>query len=274
MPPVLCLAWLSLSVPSSPLDIDEGTESQRVTDEDHFEAYRPNYFLFGDNEDQVLFQFSVRYNLWPNDSDWDYFLAYSQRSFWRLYAWDESAPITENNFSPELFTRYRRFRHKLRSGFDQTQIGYQHESNGQDEDRSRGWERLYVEQRYTHYLGPAANSAPRIRAYLRLWWIFATDPLNDNIDEFAGPGELIVDISSGDTRGGRFYGEVVARKGGYNFRFDEGSVQLGMRWFPPWPSWVQLTPGLYAQGFFGNLQSLERYDVRDDAIRVGIVLEN
>ncbi|MEO0814116.1 MAG: phospholipase A, partial [Myxococcota bacterium] len=108
----------------------------------HFEAYRPNYFLFGDQEDQILFQFSFRYNLWPQEENrLGVFLAYTQRSWWDLYAFDDSSPFTENNYSPELVFRwrYRRFG-VLGTGFDQVQFGFQHQSNGEDSVESRSWD--------------------------------------------------------------------------------------------------------------------------------------
>lgn len=254
--------------PGSLVETDD--RIQRVDKPDHFESYRPNYILFGDNEDQVLFQFSFRFNIWPTDDPLQVFLGYTQRSWWRLYDAENSSPFTENNYSPELFFRYRFETAVLGEGFDQIQFGYQHESNGEDSVRSRSWDRLYVEQRYVKYFGAPSMDVPTLRAYLRLWVIVAEDPFNRDLEDFAGPGELIVDLSSGRTAAGRFEAEVLARKGGYNFRFDERTLQLGLRWIPPWSDWVQFTPGLYVQSFFGTLQSLERYNIGDNAVRFGI----
>ncbi|MEM6733110.1 MAG: phospholipase A [Myxococcota bacterium] len=247
---------------------------ERVTRPDRFDAYRPNYFLFGDNEDQVLFQFSFRYDLWPSEGPFSAYLAYTQRSFWDLYDFDGSSPFTENNYSPELVFRYRFTEYVLGEGFDQFQFGWQHQSNGRDSTESRSWDRVYLEQRYVKYFGPASLSTPSLRAFLHLWLIVAEDPFNDDIEDFAGPGELIVNLSSGDTSVGVFEAELLARKGGYNLSVERGAVQLGLRWKPPWAKWVEFTPGVYVQAFFGHLQSLERYNVRDDAIRVGLYLDS
>lgn len=251
---------------------DDAQSSGQAREPDHFESYRPNYFLFGDQEDQVLFQFSFRYNIWPSQNRLQAFLGYTQRSWWDVYDLDGSSPFRENNYSPELFFRYRFREPPIAEGLDQIQFGYQHQSNGEDSIRSRSWDRVYVEQRYLYYFGSPSVETPVLRVYLRLWAIFLVDPFNSDIEDFAGPGELIVDLSSGDTPAGRFEAEFLGRKGGYNFRFREGSVQLGMRWTPPWAEWIRFTPGLYLQAYFGSLQSLERYNIRDDAIRVGIYL--
>ncbi|MEM6532176.1 MAG: phospholipase A [Myxococcota bacterium] len=247
---------------------------ERPEKPDHFEGYRPTYFLFGDNSDQVLFQFSFRYNIWPTDGSVQVFFGYTQRSWWELYDFDNSSPFVENNYSPELIFRWRyRTKSQLVEGFDQLQFGYQHQSNGESSNRSRGWDRIYVEQRYVHYFGEPSLSTPAIRAYLRVWALFGIDDFNNDIDDFAGPGELIVDVTSGDTRLGRFEAELLLRKGGYNLRFDNGTVQTGLRWIPAWPDWVKFTPGVYLQAFFGTFQSLERYNIRDDAVRIGIYFD-
>lgn len=270
---------LHFIVPILLLSSDGGVASDELIERpekpDHFEGYRPSYFLFGDNEDQVLFQFSFRYNIWPTDSSLQVFFGYTQRSWWELYDFEDSSPFVENNYSPELMFRWRyRTKSKYVEGFDQLQFGYQHQSNGEDGDRSRGWDRIYVEQRFVHYFGKPALSTPSVSAYLRLWAIFALDPFNEDIADFAGPGELIVNMTSGDTRIGRVSAELLLRKGGYNLRFDNGSIQAGLRWLPAWPPWVKFTPGIYLQGFFGTFQSLERYNIRDDAIRVGVYFES
>jgi phospholipase A1 len=243
---------------------------ERVVRPDHFEAYRPNYFLFGDKQDQVLFQFSFRYNLWPDDSRVQVFMGYTQRSWWRLYDFEGSSPFAESNYNPELLVRIRYRTSPIVDGFDQLLLGYAHESNGQDGLRSRGWDRLFIEQRFVRFFGPVSLDSPALRVYLRLWWIFATDETNRDIADFAAPGVVIADLSSGTTPAGTFELELMAGKGGYNFDFDRGYLQAGVRWVPPWPDWVRLTPGLYIQGWVGTMQSLERYNISDEAVRVGV----
>ncbi len=253
-----------------PAAVAEESQIERVVRPDLFEAYRPNYFLFGGAEDQVMFQFSFRYNLWPSDSRIQVFAAYTQRAWWRLYDFEESSPFTELNYNPEFFVRIRYRTPLLMDGFDQLMIGYAHESNGEDEDRSRGWDRIYVEQRFVHFFGPVSLDSPALRIYLRLWVIVHKDEVTPDFDDSGGPGQLIVDFTSGVTPAGTFEVELLAGKGGYNLELDRWRLQTGLRWTPPWADWVKFTPGLYLQGYFGYLQSLERDNIRDDAVRVGV----
>ncbi len=271
---VLVVVLLSASAEEyDPTEIaSENEPIVRPEKQDNFGAYRPNYLLLGDGEDQVLFQFSFRYNLWPTSDRFDYYLAYTQRSWWDLYDIEGSSPFTENNYSPELIFRWR-FRDYTGRGIDQLQFGYQHESNGEDSVESRSWDRFYIEPRYVYYFGEPSLDTPSVRAYLRLWVIVGKDPFNRDIDDFMGPGELIVNGSGGKTDLGQFEAEILLRKGGYNFRFDRGAAQLGLRWIPPWGEHVRFTPGLYLQAFFGYGQSLLRYNVRDDAVRAGVFFD-
>lgn len=274
----ICLAALTAdandadtSTPSQ-VPVSEVTTPEKASSRwpDHIQIYKPNYFLTGfTRETQVLFQFSFRYVLWPNDGIFSPYFAYTQRSFWLLY--DGSSPFLENNYSPELVFRWRFAGIRKFSGFDQLLFGYQHESNGQPDIQSRSWDRLFVEQRYTHYFGTPDQDTAAVRAYLRLWWIFLKDEFNPDIEDFNGPGELIVELDSGEGRWGRFFAEGLFRKGGYDFSFDKGRVQLGVRWQPPFPDTILLTPGLYVQYFTGFTESLETYNIFKETFRVGLV---
>ncbi|HEU4536217.1 MAG TPA: phospholipase A, partial [Polyangiaceae bacterium] len=112
--------------------------------------HEDNYFLTGfTKETQVKFQFSFKYELWPNEGPHALQLAYTQRSVWALY--DESSPFVETNYGPELFyTFYHRAGREGAPGcgFFLERAGLQHESNGQSPPLSRGWNRLYAETRF------------------------------------------------------------------------------------------------------------------------------
>jgi len=71
--------------------------------EDPILLYKDNYFIFGDNDDQVKFQISLQYNLiYP--SKLGFFAGYTQKSFWKMY--NKSAPFYETNYEPEIFYRF------------------------------------------------------------------------------------------------------------------------------------------------------------------------
>ena len=160
---------------------------------------------------------------------------------------------------------------RLVNGFDQVLFGFQHESNGQDKPASRSWNFVYVEQRFVQFLGTPSKSTPVLRAYFKLWLVPFGTKDNPDVLDFAGPGEVIVDLTSGHSRLGVWELELLARKGGLNADFRRGKIQVGVRWQPNWFHWARFTPGFYAQGFFGYMESLETYDIYQNSIRVGVV---
>lgn len=231
--------------------------------------HRPTYFITGfDNDTQAKFQLSFRFDLLPNHENWSLFFAYTQLSFWNIYS--ESEPFLENNYSPELFVRWRPFGELVRTGFDQFFFGYTHESNGEDGDLTRSWDRVFAEARFVHYFGDPQRGAGAFRGYLRLWVIAFRETQNDDIYDFAGPGELILALDSGRTVAGQLLGDVAIRKG-LGSRFEQGRMQVSLSWFPPWPRDFPLTLGLHAQAHFGYLESLEAYDVPRDRFRIGLL---
>ena len=102
-------------------------------------------------------------------------------------------------------------------------------------------------------------------------WLIVEKQDNPDVAKFAGPGEIIVDLTSGETRWGIWELEMLARKGGDLLDFDRGKFQVGAKWRPPWPTWVRFTPSLYVQGYWGYMESLETYDVYQRSIRVGLL---
>lgn len=96
-------------------------------------------------EFQVSFMIGGMENLF--NKDLDFFLGYTQKSWWQLYNSDWSRPFRETNYKPELFLRKNFFKTDTEI-FDMKvymlDIGYVHESNGQLQEFSRSWDRLFV----------------------------------------------------------------------------------------------------------------------------------
>lgn len=69
-------------------------------------------------------------------------LGYTHTSWWQVY--DESSPFRETNYKPEVFVTvpYGKSNKTSLKGF---KFGFLHESNGQKEEKSRSWNRLYLE---------------------------------------------------------------------------------------------------------------------------------
>jgi phospholipase A1 len=110
----------------------------------NFTTYLPTYlgYIVGHSDDykegDLKFQFSFKYELLNNKG---YYFAYTQKSFWAIG--EESEPFRESNFAPELFWQWKK------SGLDWLPVvqlsPYRHESTGEAEGGSHGWDITYAE---------------------------------------------------------------------------------------------------------------------------------
>jgi phospholipase A1 len=123
-----------------------------------FWLFNDNYFAWqpdSDGRTRVKFQVSVRYDVLtfsPGDTSLSLNIAYTQKSFWDLFAFSRSSPFVETNYKPELFVSLRPIAEDRTKEFS---IGVQHESNGLGVDMvadlsklSRGWNSLYLDARW------------------------------------------------------------------------------------------------------------------------------
>ncbi|PCM43194.1 phospholipase A [Marinobacter sp. ANT_B65] len=74
---------------------------------------------------------------------------YTQRSFWQVYNQDESAPFRETNYEPEVFLRHQTNWNLGAVTLSGMTIGFNHQSNGQSEPRSRSWNRIMASAGFT-----------------------------------------------------------------------------------------------------------------------------
>ncbi|MFP4364391.1 MAG: phospholipase A [Spirochaetia bacterium] len=120
-----------------PITFDVGVGGLLEGEQDAFD-------VIGSQEVKVAF--SVKYELLSQYST-GLFFAYSQYMFWDLFA--ESSPFSEINYMPEFFFRFASgnnfFGNQHFYVFDYFQIGWQHKSNGQGAELSRGWDRFYAD---------------------------------------------------------------------------------------------------------------------------------
>ncbi|KEF30201.1 Phospholipase A1 precursor [Marinobacter nitratireducens] len=98
---------------------------------------------------------------------------YTQQSFWQVYNRDDSAPFRETNYQPELFLRYQTD-WKIGPGkLSAVHVGFNHQSNGQSEPRSRSWNRI---------VGSAAYSYDRWLFVVEPWYRIPENNNDDNAD--------------------------------------------------------------------------------------------
>ena len=273
------LAWnlLALSSPAvaeetpTPSGTPPGptTAPSREVELDLLTLYKDNYFITGFTDaTEAKFQFSAKFDMWPNRGQHAVYFAFTQKSLWDIYR--KSAPFAENNYAPELFYTYfhvpGRYEPDPGCGFFFERLGLIHESTGEAASSSRGWNRIYGESRFACYDAAHRYGA----ATLQLWAPPLGKSDNSQITRYLGYGELSLAIGSDRGRGwlGDWELAVHARKG--TLSWTVGSVELDGRWCPRYGNFWRFTPYLYAQLFTGYGETLLNYDRALTTFRVGI----
>jgi len=154
-----------------------GTDDRRL-DLDSIQQHKPTYVLFsrvtdrvnqqpsspthpalapqGSKPDEAKFQISAKVELmerreipsgfldFANARLW---LAYTQQSHWQVYNPALSRPLRETNYEPELILTLGRKDSDKADGpeWKLVNLGLVHQSNGQSGDRSRSWNRAYIQ---------------------------------------------------------------------------------------------------------------------------------
>jgi phospholipase A1/A2 len=196
-------------------------------------AYRANYVLpvscgdrdypsytasdrYGNCEAEV--QLSFRYDIYDDLLGFDevYTVAYTQHSFWQIYA--ESKPFRETNHNPEFFVTVMRDDEFGPFSLKSLSLGIAHHSNGQGniaesglvdanastlpelnehpewaENRSRSWNYLFASAMMQY--GPLFTE-------LRTWWRFPErkgDDDNPRLTDYLGHGSLQFVYPSGQS---------------------------------------------------------------------------
>lgn len=235
--------------------------------------HRTNYFVSGFTDDtQVKFQFSFKYDLWPNRSRHNVYFAYTQKSLWDLYS--RSSPFRESNYNPQVFYSHRHVaadRAHPGCTLVSEQMGFDHESNGEEGDQSRSWNRVFA-------AGSAACADARGRFIgwgAQIWLPFALRD-NDDISDYAGFGEFHLRTGVMDSERWWGAGELMlaGRKGTntHGSLLAELSWRLGYR--GAFGRAVRFAPFLFVQLFTGQGETLLRYDQTDRSVRVGIALRD
>lgn len=230
--------------------------------------YKDNYLLTGFTAArQVKFQFSAKFDMWPNRTPHAVHFGFSQKSLWNL--WSTSQPFVESNYAPELFYSYYhapgRYDPDPGCGFFMERLGFIHESNGEKDALSRGWNRVYGESRFACYDAAHRYVAATVQA-----WLPAGQRDNSDIYRYLGYGEL--SLAVGSDRGEGWLGdwELTGRFRKGTRSLGAGSVEVDGRWRPRYGDWWRFTPYLYAQFFTGYGETLLSYDRSLTAVRVGV----
>lgn len=154
--------------------------------------YHENYFFpisydmknkEGRKQLETKFQLSIKKPLFHNIFGLNETVnfGYTQTSWWQLY--ESSSPFRETNYKPEIFVEIP-YGKKDKTALKGVKFGFLHESNGQDEPKSRSWNRLYL----TSYF-----QAGNLFIIPKVWYRIPEDEQSDDnpqTDKFYGYGDL------------------------------------------------------------------------------------
>ena len=215
-----------------------------------------DYFL--ENE-EAKYQISFKLPLLTGllDDDTTLWFGYTQKSFWQVYNQNESAPFRETNYEPEIF-----FRHKLDwqlgpGRLNGISLGFNHQSNGQSDPRSRSWNRI---------IATTAYSYDRWLFMIKPWYRISEDANDDDnadIEKYLGYASYHAVYKVSDD-------QTLSLKLLNNLRSEDNhtSVEFGYS-FP-----LGDTVKGFVQYYNGYGESLIDYNHRIERVGVGIMIND
>jgi phospholipase A1 len=238
--------------------------------------HRPNYFMpmsynphpndapfsataepLGDVE--TKFQFSMKVPVVEHLFQYDIatVFAYTQVSYWQTYNQHDSSLFRETDYEPEVFLQFNTL-HRLGPVTNRySRLGYDHQSNGQQDPNSRSWNRMYAE--FIFDKGPGMFS---IKPWFRIPGPAEKDS-NPAMAKYYGYGELRGALKV-------FQRQELSLLFRNNLRIPEnkGAIELG--WAFP------LIGGIkgFVQYFNGYGESLLDYNVPASRISVGFAVSD
>ncbi len=130
---------------------------------------------------QLSFKFPIATKIFTeNDGIW---AAYTQLSYWQVYNQNSSRPFRESNYEPEIFYMKRNDLKLYNINFDAFIFGIIHQSNGQTENLSRSWNRIFLTGLFSY-----GHFAMALKSWYRI-----PDGVNDDnpqLEKYMGKFEL------------------------------------------------------------------------------------
>ena len=209
----------------------------------------PDDFL--ENEEikfQVSFKMPLATELFGGNTD--LLFAYTSVSWWQTFNDDISNPFRETNYEPEIFFRHYADTEIFGLNFINWEFGWNHQSNGQSEPTSRGWDRAIG--------STAIEFTDDLVLGARAWYVTDSQDNNSDIERYMGYG----DIGLG----------WIPNRNTFTLMYRPASKGDAMQltWSYPITKYLRL----YAQYWNGYGESLIDYDVRTERIGAGIALND
>lgn len=237
-------------------EIEEASSDIVGTDPaNKFSLYQPTYFIFG--KDDLKLQFSAKYRV---AKSYDLYLGYTQVMFWNIYK--NSAPFDDINYNPEAFYRLTENKKSFLRSID---LGILHTSNGEDLEKSRSMNRLFVKTNFATQWG-----RHNILGELKLQHIYSKSDSNKNIDSYMGFWDLKMIVTHILVMGkGRLDLEYRLFAGKRVFNISRGGRELGLLYHF---GSENFNPALYFQYYSGYAENLLHYSQKQSNARLGLML--
>lgn len=191
---------------------------------------RPNTetidILDEENVDKIeaKYQISVKLPLYKEqDNNSGLYLGFTIKSYWQVYNNDVSKPFRATDYEPEIYYTWQDEVSVLGFKFNELQLGFIHQSNGQSNVLSRSWNRLFAS---------ALFSNDSSFYYLKAWYRIPEDEKetptsaqgddNPDITRFLGNIELGYGTSYGD------FDFVALVRNNLRTSENKGSFELGI----------------------------------------------
>jgi len=207
---------------------------------------------------EVAYQISFKAKMWQDifGKDMDLWVAYTQRSFWQFYNYEDSSPFRETNYEPEILLNFRTDYDVLWLKNRFINVGFNHQSNGQTVPLSRSWNRAVANFGFER---------DNLALILKAWYRFPESAENDDnsdINNYLGYGELWAYYFWKGNRFGAMF------RNNLNFSANRGAVQL--EWSFPL---LERISG-YIQYFNGYGESMLDYDHNINRIGIGFIIRD
>jgi phospholipase A1 len=238
----------------------------------YFFLHDDNYFALQTNDGwppRVKFQVSLRFEMLSigNEPNVALNFAYTQTSFWDLFAFDRSSPFVENDYRPELFVSLRP---QQAVRYRELQLGVQHQSNGLGADaffnqtsNSRSWNYVFLDARWGFTRDDPRKAWFYLTPGLRVWYPFGfTDADNGgyHLQSYEGYLAAIFDLDfriPDHPNFGRLSARLVLRE-------HNGHIDLF------YPIYGKVRCWLFAQYFHGYAERLITVADKVDNFYVGL----
>jgi len=201
-------------------------------------------------EFQISFSVVIAKNIFS--SSVDLLGAYTQQSWWQLYNSGWSRQFRESNYSPELFARHLLSPPPTLFGTKAVLVdyGYMHHSNGQVQELSRSWDRLFIRSTL-HYADILLTPS--------IWYRIPegdSEDFNPDITDYLGYGELVI--------------SNLSEKNNWRMKLITGTKKQGIELSYSYPMTKYMRYFLKVNYGYGHL--LIDYKPKTERIGIGVVL--